>query len=329
MWILALLLLSSSAHIEVPVRISGTIVVDRGEVPVVTVNCKNGNASVVASNRSFSNGTFYVEYDPENGGTSDPFIASLGAGGACRFIEVVDPRFEMVSIQLALVDYSKPIIIKLKPNLSSGESDVVAMLRREGKVPSRALNEFVIGMTALGQQANRDSAADHFKKAIALYPRFYEAYYQLGLEQARKHDNDAIRTLSRAVELNPAASEALSALGRLWVESKEFQKAVDTLSRIAVTSLTAEDHYNLGVSYLRLDNPEAAQENLLAAIGLAPGKNPPAYVELANAYGRNNNPAAALASLEDYLQLFPNDRNHKLIEDAARKLHDSMVKPKP
>ena len=58
-------------------------------------------------------------------------------------------------------------------------------------------------------------------------------------------------------------------------------------------------------------------------------ESPAAYVELDNAYSRNGNPTAALSSLEDYLRPFPNDRNRKVIEDAAKKLRESISKTKP
>ena len=348
MWPLALLLMVPSVQIQTPClqvspavgdlsncktsvdgnyRLNGKIVVEKGEVPLVDVRLKDDRGTVLRTMQNFANGTFYFD--------------GLGLG---RYsIEVADSRFLMATVPIWWrdpADSAAVITIRLTANTGNAKStpsadpiteERINALKLDARIPASALGEFEKGMAAVHQRAKNDSPEDHFKKAIAAYPDFYDAYYQLGLEQSRQHQTPAaIQSMTKAGALKPTVAEPLSALGRFYVEDGEFQKAVETFSKISsVGSVSAEDRYNLGVALMRLDNTEAAQQNLELAISLAPGKSPAAYVELANAYSRNGNPAAALSSLQDYLRLFPNDRNHKVIEDAAKKLRDSMAKSKP
>jgi hypothetical protein len=343
MWLLALILLVPTPQLQAPClvapdlsncksavassfRLNGRIVLDKGELPLVDVRLKDDRGSVLRTVQSFANGTFFFD--------------SVGLG---RYsVEVADARFEMVTVPLWLrdpEDSSGLIIIRLKPNTGTkppgpGSTDldkIIRDLKLDAKVPAAALDEFAKGAEAISRRSKNDSPENHFKEAIAIYPDFYEAYYQLGLEQWRQRQTtDAVQSMSHAVVLRPTLAAPLSALGHFYVDGGEFQKAVDTLLKIgAVGSFTASDRYDLGVAFLKLDNAEAAQQNLELAISLAPGQNPATYVQLANAYSRNGNTAAALTSLEDYLRLFPKERNHKLVEDAAKKLRDSISKTKP
>jgi Tfp pilus assembly protein PilF len=348
MWLLALFLMVPSVQIQTPClqvspasgdlsncktsvdgsfRLNGKIVVDKGEVPLVDVRLKDDRGQVLRTAQNFANGTFYFD--------------GLALG---RYsIEVIDSRFLMATVPIWWrdpADSSAVITIRLKPNTGDNKantspdlstSERINSLKLDARVPAAAVTEFEKGLAAVRQRAKNDPPEDHFKKAIAAYPDFYDAYYELGLEQSRQHQTPAaIQSMTKAVALKPTVAAPLSALGRFYVEGGEFPKAVETFSKIpAVGSFSAEDRYNLGVAFMRLDNTEAAQQSLELAISLAPGKNPAPYVELANAYSRNGNPTAAFSSLEDYLRLFPNDRNHKVIEDAAKKLRDSIAKSKP
>jgi len=329
MLILALLLMFQNPNqVALPVTpmlggtINGRVVVDKGETPLVDVRLKNDTGTIIHTVQSFANGTFR--------------ITGVGMG---RFsLEVADARYLMSTVPLWIrepEDLAGIFTMRLVRNDSAkdaaNESEVdridLNALELDARIPSAALAEFRKGIDGL-REKSKDSET-YFKKSVELAPDFYEGHVQLGLEQARlKKLNDAIRSFERAVALKPTMKASLSMLGRLYVEGGQFQKGIDTMVKIGpLGPLSADDRYNLGVAFYRLDNVVAAQQQLELAVSLAPNKNPAAYVQLHNAYVRNGNPEAALIALETYLKLFPDDRNRKSVEDVAKKLRESLRKP--
>ncbi len=306
-------------------RINGKITVDKGAIPLVDVKLYNDMHNQVQSVQSFANGTFHFDAVP------------LGRYS----IEVVDSRFNLETIQLWLrnpEDTGKVVGIALKSNDGSkptGDasdiSKIIADVERDASVPAAAFEEFRKGMEAIRQRSKDNPPDLHFKNAISTYPDFYEAFYQLGLEQGRQHQTaDAVRSLVKASALKPELASPLAGLGRAYVEDNQFPRAVESFSKLGgMTTLTAEDRYFLGQALFKMDNTQAAQQQFSISVSLAPGKNPLAYVQLANCYGRNGDSDSALKTLDDYLRLFPNDPNRKAVEAGANKLRDSIKKSKP
>jgi tetratricopeptide (TPR) repeat protein len=335
MWILGLLLLFQNPNQVAPpsgnplggvYRINGRIVVDRGEIPIVDVRLVNNNTIVAQTVQSFANGTF--------------FFNNVALG---RYtIEISDSRYSIATVQVWYRDAEETaqvVTMRLtrndsgsKPTSETAELDkLVQTLSTDARVNGPALDEFRKGVEALRLRSKDNPPDAHFKKAIELFPDFHEAYYQLGLEAARqKHPAEAIAALEKATTLNPKAPLPLSTLGRLYVESGRFEQGVATLVKIgSIGELSADDRYFMGVALYKLDKTVPAQQQFEMSIIMAPNKYPGAYVQLSNAYSRNGNPEAALGALETYLKLFPNDPNHKAVEDGAQKLKAAIQKAKP
>jgi hypothetical protein len=332
MWILAFFLLVQNPNQVAPppgiplsgaYRLNGKIVVDQGEIPLVDVRLKDDRANVLQTVQSFANGTFHLDG------------VTLGRYS----VEVADSRYKLATVQLWLreaEDTSGVIVIRLARNdsgkASSGTPDAdgidMAALELDASLPAAALDEFKRGVDALRNRSKDNPPDAHFRKAVELAPDFYEGNFQLGLELARQRKGPAaIQAMERAALLKPTSAAPLSVLGRLYVEAGQFQNGVNTLLKIGpLGSLSADDRYYLGLAFYRLDNTAAAQQQLELAISLAPNKNPAAYVQLSNALQRNGNSTAALKALEDYLRLFPNDPNHKAVEEGARKLRTAIQK---
>lgn len=332
MWIIALILLLQNPN-QVPpppgfplsglYRLNGKIVV-AGEVPLVDLRLITDNGTVVRSVQTFSNGNFFFNDVP------------LGRYA----VEVIDSRFNIATVQLWLrepEDTAREVVVRLvrnssaKPSPESAELDKInfAELELDGRIPAAALDEFKKGVEAIRFRSKDNPPEAHFNKAIALAPDFYEGFYQLGLELSRQRRvPDAIRAAERAAALKPSIAAPLSLLGRLYVEGGQFQKGVDTLLKIgSLGALSAEDRYNLGLAFYKLERNEAAQQQFELAISLAPTKSPAVYVQLHNALMKNGKSTEALAALESFLRLFPNDPNRKVIEDSAKKLRAAVQKP--
>ena len=67
-----------------------------------------------------------------------------------------------------------------------------------------------------------------YKKAIALDPKFYQSYNNLGIafsEMGRL--DEAEQNYKKAIEINPSFDEAYFNLGYMFFENKQFQKAIE------------------------------------------------------------------------------------------------------
>src|SRR6266852_1420068 len=74
-------------------------------------------------------------------------------------------------------------------------------------------------------------ASIQFRNAIKLDPRFAEGYYQLAqADLSLKQWNAAFAALQQTIELDPQRVDAHVDRGRLYLASKEYQKADDEAS---------------------------------------------------------------------------------------------------
>ena len=74
---------------------------------------------------------------------------------------------------------------------------------------------------------------EYFKKAIAIDPKFYEAYYNLAQIQASYGYTDAaIKSYEKVVQLKPDDYESIYELGRLLYKRGYLSKAMTTLSKV-------------------------------------------------------------------------------------------------
>ena len=74
---------------------------------------------------------------------------------------------------------------------------------------------------------------EYFKKAIALDPKFYEAYYNLAQIQASYGYLDAaIKSYEKVIQLKPDDYESMYELGRLLYKRGYLSKAIATLDKI-------------------------------------------------------------------------------------------------
>ena len=151
-------------------------------------------------------------------------LLGLGAGTyeyAVRFV-IARSRAMTGELDLAVEEYRR--VLNLKPDLFEGHFDLAGVLEQQGK---------------------HDEALLEYARAEALNPEDAETQYDLGVillkvkqdyEQARSH-------LARAVELSPAHSQAIKALGfaNLWAEKQDLTEGLRLLRRYLELEPAAAD----------------------------------------------------------------------------------------
>ena len=97
--------------------------------------------------------------------------------------------------------------------------------------PNYAINYYILGEVYTIKN-KLDSASLYLEKTIGLDPEMYTAFYLYGLINKKLgHPGDAIKSLKRAVKLNPYYSEAYQLLRQVYIEVDDYESAerIDSL----------------------------------------------------------------------------------------------------
>jgi Flp pilus assembly protein TadD len=106
-----------------------------------------------------------------------------------------------------------------------------AVNARDLNVPEGASKEFDHASEAMGKQ-DWNNAVTHLNRAVAIYPKYVEAYTNLGA--AYQHLGDAMQerqALQKAIDLDGHFAPALMNLGMLSIIEKKYPEAEDLLGR--------------------------------------------------------------------------------------------------
>jgi tetratricopeptide (TPR) repeat protein len=132
------------------------------------------------------------------------------------------------------------------------------------------------GVSHFTQKQYRQSISD-FQKVAEAHPEFANTYYYTGLAHFQlKEYGKAVVDLTRYVDLTEKGGgktdvKARAALGRAYLFSNDFQKAVTVLT--VVTQAVTDDpvnFYYLGIAYQKLNQNDKAIDAYSAALKLNP-----------------------------------------------------------
>ncbi len=169
------------------------------------------------------------------------------------------------------------------------------------------------------KRGDLSKAISYYEKALVYDPRFYLAYFQLGVLQKKqgqskaaieslnkvldiKPDHDktwftlgsayetdgnsdlAIENYQKAIEINPEYSKAYGNLGKLFTEQKAYTRAEEVLkTAIQIDSKYADGYMRLGLLFIEKQNYEEAISNLKISTELDE-KDYNKYFNLASSY---------------------------------------------
>lgn len=131
-------------------------------------------------------------------------------------------------------------------------------------------------------QAKRfDDAIDECKAVLKMSPEDSLAYTFLGIAyEAKGNTRTAIDYYNKAINksessqmkgLNPAFTESVFRLGRIYMNQKKYDKAIELFTKsVQYNSIDSDARYNLGVAYLRSGKYDQAIEQLTVATRYVP-----------------------------------------------------------
>jgi tetratricopeptide (TPR) repeat protein len=136
--------------------------------------------------------------------------------------------------------------------------------------PERALSHYQQGMRLLGPGDFKGAAAE-LTKAIAIVPRYADAYLGRGkARQAAGQSDAALADFEKAIAINPTLEAAYTASGVLRRDRGDIPNALTDFTHSIQLHATADAYYQRGLTYQTLGQTQSAAHNYDLAIELDP-----------------------------------------------------------
>jgi tetratricopeptide (TPR) repeat protein len=192
-------------------------------------------------------------------------------------------------------------------------------------IPENAKKEFERGMKSF-EKNDFNGAAQALKKAIEIFPDYYDALEVLGTEYVKHNDyNSAMPLLEKAVAVNKDGWRGFYSLGVAKLETKQREEGIKSLKRAAeLNPDSANINMRLGMA-LAVD--DSARSEAIQAFErvkkTAKDSIPNVYFYLGALYSRNNQYKEAADAWETFLKLYPQtpekENIKKMIEQFRQK----------
>jgi Tfp pilus assembly protein PilF len=195
---------------------------------------------------------------------------------------------------------------------------------RDLTIPPKAFEEFQRGLLQLERQDAAGSVL-HFRKAIEKYPKYFEAYYHLGVAQKRLGQEDqAMSSFQSAIDLSSGKyALAAYAYGLLLCKQGRSHDAERTVRyALELQQNRALGQVVLATVFLYEHRPDDAEKSARDALSVDPN-TPDAYLVLAGVDGEKEDYASEVNELDQFLSLEPQSSRSETvrgIRDVAQNL---------
>jgi Flp pilus assembly protein TadD len=172
----------------------------------------------------------------------------------------------------------------------------------------------------------RDDAAGlaGLKKAVELFPTYYDALLRLGTEQLRRQAYaDALAALNKAAEVNPRGYAALYGRGVAQHYLKRHADSAESFRRAAeLNPGSINSQIWLGMTLRLAGQPAQAEAALRRALQLAASPVPEVHWQLALLYHQQRRFNEAANELEQFLKASPDARDAAQIRNLIRQFRE-------
>ena len=177
------------------------------------------------------------------------------------------------------------------------------------KVPGRAKGEYQKACNDL-KVKKLDSAEEHVRKAVQLYPQYAAAWALLGqVLEAGKHIEDARDACAKASGVDARYAPAYLCLADLAAQVNDWHLALDFADRslALVPQQNIYGHFYSAMAQFHLEQlPQAASDAQKAIDDDVSHRVPQAHLLLAQIYGAQNDLYGVSVQLRAYLKAAPN-----------------------
>jgi superkiller protein 3 len=195
-------------------------------------------------------------------------------------------------------------------------------------VPETAKKEYTTALKAL-EKNSFDDASSSLKRAIELFPDYYDALELLGTELVRrKQYNEAVPLLSHAAEINKSGWRAFYSLGIAQAELNQRFDSLQALKRAAeLNPNSANVHMRLGMELAKAEDTRAdAIASLKRVSQIAGNSIPQVYWYLGALYNKAGQWREAADAFESFLKAAPDAAERERIKQIIKQLRDKAAR---
>ena len=217
------------------------------------------------------------------------------------------------------------VFIQLPRESSTFSSRATPGFVVDARVPPEALAAFEKGRAALAEKKS-DAAILHFKKAVELYPDYYDAHVSLAqVYMDGSQWEKAEASLRQAVKVNPKAATAMVSLGEVYRREKKYAEGEKVLEEaLKIDGNSWQGNFTLGRIHWELKDIVKAGKYIARSLELQPNVAE-AHLLAGNIFIRAGLPVNALVEYEEYLRLAPAGEFSAQTQALVDKLKKSMA----
>lgn len=222
--------------------------------------------------------------------------------------------------------YPLDFVLKLKPTREAPKSGGSVFAQ---EVPAPARLEYDRGVKAL-RKGNSEAGLAALKKAIEIFPNYFEALDRLGMEYVKAGQYEAaLPILRQALIVNNRASKSHYSLGVAYLKRNQLAEAIESLTQSAnLDPNNVNTHMMLGVAYENQQQLTESEEAFQRALKLGGKGVAEAHFYLASVYEKQRRYDAAIAELERYLKESKVVKNPEKVREWMQSLKErSKQKP--
>jgi tetratricopeptide (TPR) repeat protein len=295
-------------------QVSGAVLLDASNQPMsqVIVSLRSDSAGISRSVLTDYDGKFEVQ----------------GLTPGVYVIGVEELGYEPTTIRAELKEVVSKLVLRLRPaHHSAPARGSYTVSVAQLKIPEKARDEFKKGLERLAKNDTSGSLS-HFNKAIQDYPAYPEAYYHVGVAQAKAgHGDEALGAFQRAIDLSDGSYPwAEFGVGFVLAKRGKLAEAEAIIRKgLEKDKESPEGHLVLGMTLLRMNRVEEAEQNAQEALMRKPNLAE-AYLVLSDVYAWRGEYRAQLEVLDNYSKLEPNGTDNESVRHAREVALQNLAK---
>jgi tetratricopeptide (TPR) repeat protein len=216
---------------------------------------------------------------------SGRFRARVGAG-AMYYVDVepTGQAYKSKRIQIDGGPSTLQVVVELEAAKETDRAAPAVGLLFQQSVPVEARREYEGAVKILAKKP--DEAHERLRKALRLYPDYYDAMEALGFAYVKADFLDfAVPILAHAVEVNPSGERSHYALGVAYFKLGRYADAERAFARSKeLNARSVNTTLYLGLASAKLGKGEKAEVHLKSAYEMGAKGVPDLHLALANIY---------------------------------------------
>jgi Tfp pilus assembly protein PilF len=227
---------------------------------------------------------------------------------------------QQVDLQVVMRTY---LVFELAQDKSDADTNSAASVI-DARVPPEAQAEYAKGNADRLDKKTKD-ALQHLKKAVSLYPEFFEAQFLLSaVYMDALQWEDAEAALRRALEIKPESATVLFSLGEVYRRQKRYVDAEKLLhDGLKLEETSWQGHFTLAHVYWDKAEILKAAPHVGRTIQLK-SDYADAHLLAGNIFVRLNLLDRALPEYEDYLRLAPKGEAAEQTRQLVQKIKKAL-----